>query len=314
MSGTSASLTTSVFERISALDGTNYRSWAFSMRMLLKAHELWEVVGEDEDATETTEPTAETSGGGKREKRKDAKWYKKDQLALSNIALSIKPSEQEHIYNCSTAKEAWDCLKELYEGKGTHRFLSLLKSISTAKLLPGKTMKDYIREVRQIADQLTEMSVKFEKPAVVGFILNGLPETYRYLVVNLESQVQTIGYEDLSAHLIDEEKRTIDIGGTALVNEDSVQGHLAGIKTHPKVCSQCKERGHFTRNCPKLSMSKCQWCGMRGHVENDCRIKEYQAEKCGTPKVSSLCAALFGGDDDASSVVFTPDRCYHHGV
>jgi len=172
----------------------------------LKAHELWEVVSEDEDATETTEPTAETSSGGKKEKRKDAKWYKKDQLALSNIALSIKPSEQEHIYNCSTAKEAWDCLKELYEGKGTHRFLSLLKSISMAKLLTGKTMKDYIQEVRQIADQLTEMSAKLEKPAVVGFILNGLPETYRYLVVNLESQVQTIGYEDLSACLIDEEK------------------------------------------------------------------------------------------------------------
>ena len=82
------------------------------MRMLLKAHEL-EVVGEDEDATKTTEPTAETSGGGKKEKRKDAKWYEKDQLALSNIVLSIKLSEQEHIYNCSTAKEAWDCLKEL---------------------------------------------------------------------------------------------------------------------------------------------------------------------------------------------------------
>ena len=103
----------SVFERISALDETNYRSWAFSMRMPLKGHELWEVVGEDEDATETTEPTAETSGGGKREKRKDAKWYKKDQLALSNIVLSIKPLEQEHICNCSMAKEAWDCLNEL---------------------------------------------------------------------------------------------------------------------------------------------------------------------------------------------------------
>ena len=199
MSATSASLTTSVFEQISALDGANYRSWAFSMKMLLKAHELWEVIGEDEDATETTEPTAETGSSGKKEKRKTATWYKKDQLVLSNIALSVKPSEQEHIYNCPTAKEAWDCLKELYEGKGTYRFLSLLKSISTAKLVLDKTMKEYVREIRQIADQLAEIGVKLEKPAVVGFILNGLPETYRYLVVNLELQVQTVGYEDLSA-------------------------------------------------------------------------------------------------------------------
>ena len=44
MSAANGSITTSVFERIAALDGTNYRSWAFSLKMLLKAHELWEVM------------------------------------------------------------------------------------------------------------------------------------------------------------------------------------------------------------------------------------------------------------------------------
>lgn len=109
--GSGGSITTSVFERISALDGTNYRSWAFSMKMLLKAHELWEVIEEEEQQSE--------DGNTVRVKR-DAKWKKKDQLALSNIALAVKPSEQEHIYNCQTAREAWNCLKELYEGKGMH--------------------------------------------------------------------------------------------------------------------------------------------------------------------------------------------------
>ena len=48
-------------------------------------------------------------------------------------------------------------------------------------------MKEYIRGVRRTADQLAELDVKLEKVAVVGFILNGLPDTYHYLVVNLES-------------------------------------------------------------------------------------------------------------------------------
>jgi len=309
-----ANLTTSVFERIAALDGTNYRSWAFSMRMLLKAHELWEVIGEDEDTTETTEQlTAEanTSGGSKKEKRKDAKWHKKDQLALSNIALSVKPSEQEHIYNCATAKEAWDCLKDLYEGKGTHRFLSLLKSISTANLGPGKSMKDYVREVRQTADQLAEMGVKLEKTAVVRFILNGLPEHYRYLVVNLESQIQTIGYEDLSARLVDEEKRMVGVGSFGLIDSDpdTVRANMArSTRIYPKTCGQCKEPGHFTRNCPKGVQVRCDWCGMKGHKEEDCRIKEYQAEKCGTPKAYASYAELFDDDPIAPSAVFEPGR------
>ena len=63
----------------------------------------------------------------------------------------------------------------MYEDKGTYRFLPLLRSFSTAKLQPPKRMKDYVQEIRQIADQLTELGVKFEKSAVIGFILNGLP-------------------------------------------------------------------------------------------------------------------------------------------
>ncbi len=186
MSTSSGSLTTSVFERIAALDGTNYRSWAFSMKMLLKAHELWEVIEDEEELVEGEQDSGNVSGAAaKKGKQAEAKWRRKDQLALSNIALALKPSEQEHIYNCSMAEDAWNSLKEIYEGKGTHRFLSLLKSLSTAKLKDGVKMKDYIREVRQTADQLSEIEVKLDKVAVIGFILNGLPDSYRYLVVNL---------------------------------------------------------------------------------------------------------------------------------
>ena len=130
MSTSSGSLTTSVFERIAALDGTNYRSWAFSMKMLLKAHELWEVIEDEEELVEGEQDSGNVSGvAAKKGKQAEAKWRRKDQLALSNIALALKPSEQEHIYNCSMAKDAWNSLKEIYEGKGTHRFLSLLKSL-----------------------------------------------------------------------------------------------------------------------------------------------------------------------------------------
>src|SRR5271154_6391703 len=99
MSTSSGSITTSVFERTAALDDTNYRSWAFSMKMLLKAHELWETVEDEEEATEGEKDTASVSGASAAKgKKPDAKWRKKDQLALSNIALAVKPSEQEHIY------------------------------------------------------------------------------------------------------------------------------------------------------------------------------------------------------------------------
>ena len=102
--------------------------------------------------------------------------------------------------------------------------LSLLKSLSMSKLEEGvTTMKDHIRGVRQTADELAEIEVKLDKIAVMGFMLNGLPDSYRYLVVNLELQIKKISYEELSARLLDEEKW---IGGVEESKED-VNGYLS---------------------------------------------------------------------------------------
>ena len=67
------------------------------MKMLLKAHKLWKVIEEEEQQSEE---------GITIKVKRDVKWKKKDQLALSNIVLAVKPLEQEHIYNCQTAWEA----------------------------------------------------------------------------------------------------------------------------------------------------------------------------------------------------------------
>ena len=245
--------------------------------MLLKAHELWEVIEDEEDGEE-----------GKAKKLTDGpKGKKKDQLALSSIALALKPSEQEHIYSCVTAKAAWNCLKELYEGKGTHRFLWLLKSIAGAKLQEGVMMKEYIRGVRQTADQLAELGVKLEKAAVVGFILNGLPEGYHYLVVNLESQIEKISYEDLSARLMDEEKRMMGRDRKLeVVDPDTVEAHLASgqkrifpVRGQDRICHECGQLGHIARDCPeRLKDVMCRCCGQMGHMERTCAVKKFQAK------------------------------------
>ena len=189
------------------MGATNYRSWSFSMKMLLKATELWDVI-EDISTIKPRESITEGTPEGPQTQR-DAVWHKKDQLALSSIVLSLKSAEQEQVYDCQTAKEAWTHLQEVYKGKGMHRLLSLLKQLSTAQLEkyatspPGSnTIKDYIRSMIQTADEVAAIGYKLDRPVVIAFILNGLPEAYRYLVVNLESQVDTISFSRFTSPIV----------------------------------------------------------------------------------------------------------------
>lgn len=255
-------LATSVFERIPSLDGTNYRSWAFSLKMLLMAKELWGYVdGSLERPTDS----------GKLQ----STWNTKDQLALSNTALSLKPSEQEHIYHCTTAKTAWDQLEEIYSGSGMHRLLSLMKHLTHLKL-ENQGMKEYIREVRQTANQIAEIGYKLANPIIITYILNGLPEKYRYLVVNLESQVETINFQDLTARLIDEGERE---GTEVLVKSEDIKHRVLVTRgtSLGMICAGCGRMGHTEEKC--FGSGRCNYCGGPGHDEDNCYCKRFRNGK-----------------------------------
>ena len=277
-------LALSVFERIPAFDGSNYRSWSFSMKMLLKARELWDVIEDETTNVGTRESISEGIPEGGTQPQRDAVWHKKDQLALSSIVLSLKPAEQEQVYDCQTAKEAWTHLREVYQGKGMHRLLSLLKQLSTAQLEkyatgpPGSnTIKDYIRSMIQTADEIAAIGYKLDRPVVIAFILNGLPEDYRYLVVNLESQVDTISFQDLQARLLDEDKRVQE--------KDEVENKSTAFNARYKKpselhCGHCNRNGHSDDRCfKKPGNIRCGFCGRVGHNENVCRARIYHESK-----------------------------------
>src|SRR5579862_7251714 len=91
--------------KVEPLQGSaNYRTWKFSMRIVLQARDLWEVVSGEELKPET-EKGAQT-------------WEKKARKALTTIALALSVQEKEHIIECTTPKATWDILEKLYEGRG----------------------------------------------------------------------------------------------------------------------------------------------------------------------------------------------------
>jgi len=227
----------------------NYRTWKFSMRMTLLAKDLWDVVGGD-DVVKPVEG--------------DAVWEKKTRKALALIALGVSPTEQEHIIDCTTPKQAWDIFSKLYEGRGRNRKFMLLQELfQMSKSESG--MDEYLRAVREKMSELATIGTKLEDDVKLALILNGLPEQYRYLVVNLEQQ-ENIDFDELSARLIEEERKLGGGSGTgsvAMYSAASKKGnrnHQARVDGPPVVtgytCYHCGQEGHMKRNCPQLKSWK----------------------------------------------------------
>lgn len=90
-------------DRIDKLNGANYRSWKFNMRMTLIQRELWQhVTG---DATLSVNHTPE----------EEERFKNKENKALATIALGVEPEHQIHIQDCEKASDAWEALQRIFE-------------------------------------------------------------------------------------------------------------------------------------------------------------------------------------------------------
>src|SRR5271169_4816432 len=111
--------------KVEPLQGSaNYRTWKFSMKMVLQARDLWEVVSGEEVKPE--------------EEKAAQAWDRKARKALATIALALSAAEKEHIIECTTPKAAWDILEKLYEGKGRNRKFMLLQELFRMSMEDGR--------------------------------------------------------------------------------------------------------------------------------------------------------------------------------
>ncbi|UYV73950.1 hypothetical protein LAZ67_11001568 [Cordylochernes scorpioides] len=92
------------------LNGQNYRSWKYNIKMLLIEKGLWDVMFKD---------------------TQDAQLKAQKDRALAVIALWINTEHQIHIIDCSSPQDAWKNLEQVFEPKSRSRILRLPDSFDT---------------------------------------------------------------------------------------------------------------------------------------------------------------------------------------
>lgn len=81
-------------DRIDKLNGTNYWSWKFNMRMTLMQRKLWQHVTDEAILSENHTP------------EEQERFRNRESKALATIALGVEQEHQIHLLDCEKAFDA----------------------------------------------------------------------------------------------------------------------------------------------------------------------------------------------------------------
>lgn len=175
-------------------DTENFQIWKFQVEIVLRAHELYEVV---------TEETAEVG--------RTAAWKKKDAQAQKIIVTTVDKKSMMHLLDCKTANEMWIKICTIYERDNEQQKCSLLQTFYSLTCDRNTDIASHISDLKNIATKLTAINTRIEDHMIVSKILATLPQEYKHFASAWDSTPKgEKTLENLTARLITEEMRLKD--------------------------------------------------------------------------------------------------------
>ncbi|KAG8480405.1 hypothetical protein CXB51_025116 [Gossypium anomalum] len=269
-------------------NGEGYHIWLVKMRTYLQAFDLWEVVIEPEPLK--ANPTMAQMKQYSEEKRKKHKAMSCIQNCVSDVIFT-------RIMACETPKQAWDKLKEEFQGTERTRqqqLLNLRRDFENLKMKEEETVKKYSDKIIVVVNSIRLLGEQFDEARIVEKVLSTLPERYEAKISSLEDSKDLTSIsltEPINALYVQEQRRASRSeehqegafqAKTKAAQSTSAYKGKKNWRNRPKpdaargedrLCRFCKRPGHQEARCWFRPDVMCQHCNKKGHVERVCKEK-----------------------------------------
>lgn len=221
---------TSLLASVEKLQGReNFSSWQFSMKIFLEHEGLLKCI----DGSETDE--------------------KKNTRAKTSIILSIDKINYVHIQSAETAKDVWDTLHKTFDDSGLSRKVGLLRVLITTRLENCGSMEKYVNDIVMNAHKLNGVGLEVSEEWIGAFLLAGLPEEYRPMIMAIENSGMKISGDSIKTKLLQEVKFSSEesSSSSALFNKFSNGKYKNKFSKTNYRCYKCHEKGHKAAECTR---------------------------------------------------------------
>ena len=324
-----ASSSETIMNRIEALNGSNYESWAFNVKLLLMERGLWAIVTGDDEIPKSTETE---------KKDKEIKEFKlRSDKAYSIIALSIEKALQIHITNTINPKVAWDALKKHFEFVSVTQIVRLTRAFYAATMEEDGDLMNHITHMTTLAERLRNLKEPIDDKKFGTVILGSLPESYENFLTSLNARdYEKLSWDEIKPLLLEEYMKKREKTGKTLKSADDAlfthasfsrgnsSGHLDFSQRRGRSNSFRAGGGFRSSNRGSRSFpgrrggrnnfsKKCFSCNEVGHGFRECPNEEFSGREesnlCQTQSIGSLekRRKINVEDDDAGTSFFEQD-------
>lgn len=245
--------------RIELLNKSNYDTWELQMKAILVKNDLWEYTNGTIAKPESTGTNAAAISD----------WTKNDNKAMSDIILSIGPSELKQVKNCESSRAMWLKLQAIYQSSEPARKATLLKRLTLHRMADGSDVREHLCNFFDTVDKLADMNLDINPDLLTIMLLYSLPTNFENFRCAIESRDELPTPETLRIKIVEEsdarKNDTNDVSSDALLAKKNVErfnqkerldntkhddSGLSRKRNHFKLrCFKCKKQGHKPSKC-----------------------------------------------------------------
>lgn len=175
---------------------------------------------------------------------KDDAMKKSNEKAQAELTLLMDSSVYTYIEDSKTAKEAWNALAKAFEDSGAVRKVTLLKQWITLKLSDFESMQEYVNQCLVLRSRVKSAGFDIAENVAGSIMLCGLPDSFKSLVMGIESKSDEITVDYVKNVLLQEVDFNNE-GETAM----AVKNKKFGKKNKNVKCYDC-HGPHYRNKCP----------------------------------------------------------------
>ena len=253
--------------KVGKLNGDNYHSWKFNIKMYLIGKDLWEIV----DGTEVV--------GENASEEEIKKFKKRENLALSLMCLSVTTNLQIYVRNAKTPKEVWNNLANHFEEKSLSRKIFYRRKMYSARMEKGSTMVEHVNNLKTISEHLEALEDVVVEKDLVMILISSLPEEYNNLITALETlKEEQLTWNYVRDRVLHEYERKKGDGKQIKEIQHKIQDALFVDNRKPQKKYQQGKQNWNNNNTTKF---KCHYCHEKGHFQKDCPKRKSDFKKKG---------------------------------